>query len=116
MDKKQLINEYKQKEIEMGIIRIYNKEEGYSYVDICENLYKPFEALKFQLNMGKFKLKFKKFQEDWNRYGEEGFSFEILEKFNPSDEATDKENIEELKELLNIWIENQGEDLKLYNK
>jgi len=24
-------------------------------------------------------------------------------------------NIEELKDLLNMWIENQGESLKLYN-
>lgn len=115
MDKKQLINEYKQKEINMGIIRISNKENGYSYVDICENLYKPFEALKFQLNMGKFKLKYKKFQEDWNKYGEEGFNFEILEEFTPKEGVTSKENIEELKEFLKIWLENQGNDFKLYN-
>lgn len=115
MDKRQLINEYKQKEVEMGIIRIYNKITGYSYVEVSENLYKPFEAIKFQLNMNKLKLKYKELQEDWNKYGEEKFDFEILEKLSPKENASDKENIEELKALLNMWIENQGESLKLYN-
>lgn len=114
--KRQLINEYKQQEIEMGIIQIYNKETGYSYVDISENLYKPFETIKFQLNMGKFKLKYKKLQEDWNNYGEGGFTFEVVEKLKPNEVATDKEKIDDLKELLNIWIDSQGEGLKLYNK
>lgn len=113
-NKKELINKYKQQEIEMGIIQIYNTVNGYSYVDICTNLYKPFESIKFQLNLGKVKIK--KFQEDWTAYGEKAFEYRVVEKLKPNEGAKDKENLEELKELLNLWIESQGENLKLYNK
>jgi hypothetical protein len=47
INKKEFINKYKQKEIEMWIIEVYNTVTGYSFVDISTNLYKPFEAIKF---------------------------------------------------------------------
>jgi Uncharacterized protein conserved in bacteria len=112
--RKELINKYKEQEVEMGIIQIYNKETGYSFVDICKNLYKPFEASKFQLNLGMFKCK--ELQGDWRVYGESAFEFKVLEKLKPSEGATDKENVEELKELLKMWIESQGEDFKQYQR
>lgn len=49
----------------MGVVRIYNTINGYSYVEISDNLYKPFESIKFKLNLGKIRIK--DFQEDWNR-------------------------------------------------
>ncbi|MBE6068785.1 MAG: DUF2087 domain-containing protein [Clostridium lundense] len=112
--KKELINEYKQQEIEMGIIEIHNKATGYSFVDICKNLYKPFEGIKFQLNMGRFKVK--NLQEDWKVYGEDSFTFKIVEKLKVQEGATEKQKLDDLKELLLIWVESEGEDLKLYNK
>lgn len=112
INKKEIIKNYKQKEIEMGIIQIYNTRNGYSYVDICTNLYKPFESIKFQLNLGRFKIK--KFQEDWASYGGNAFEFKVVEKLRPNEGSTDKEKVDDLKELLNMWIESQGENLKLY--
>lgn len=111
-NKKELINKYKQQEIEMGIIQIYNTVNGYSYMDICTNLYKPFESIKFQLNLGKVKMK--KLQEDWIAYGENAFEFRVVEKLKPNEGGKDKKSVEELKELLHLWIESQGENLKLY--
>ncbi|MDG5856340.1 DUF2087 domain-containing protein [Clostridium beijerinckii] len=112
MNKKEIINNYKQQEIEMGIIQIYNTANGYSFVDICTNLYKPFESIKFQLNLGRAKSK--KLKEDWAAYGESAFEFKVVEKLESNEGATDKEKVEDLKELLNLWIENQGDNLKLY--
>ena len=112
--KKELINSYKHQEIEMGIIQISNGVTGYSYVDICTNLYKPFESIKFQLNFGRFKVK--GLQEDWNKYGEEVFTFDVVEKLKPIEGATDKEKMDDLKELLKIWVDSQGENLKLYKE
>lgn len=112
INKKELISEYKQKEIEMGIIQVYNTVNGYSMVDICTNLYKPFESIKFQLNMGK--TRFKELRDDWAAYGEKGFEFRVAEKLKPKEGATEKEKIDDLKELLNLWIESQGDNLKLY--
>ncbi|MDD7794425.1 DUF2087 domain-containing protein [Clostridium sp. 'White wine YQ'] len=110
--RKELINKYKEQEVEQGIVQIYNKETGYSFVDISKNLYKPFEAMKFQLNLGIFKCK--ELQGDWKVYGEDSFEFKVVEKLKPREGATDKENLADLKELLKMWIESQGEDLKLY--
>jgi DNA-binding CsgD family transcriptional regulator len=112
--KKELINSYKHQEIEMGIIQISNGVTGYSYVDICTNLYKPFEGIKFQLNFGRFKVK--GLQEDWNKYGEEAFTFEVVEKLKPNEGTTDKKKMDDLKELLRIWIDSQGVNLKLYKE
>lgn len=113
LDRKELINNYKQQEVEMGIIKIHNTITGYSFVDICSNLYKPFEGIKFRLNMGNFKSN--KLQEDWKTYGENAFTFEVVEKLKQIEGATEKEKIKDLKELLHIWIDSQGESLKLYN-
>lgn len=113
LNRKELINNYKQQEVEMGIIKIHNTITGYSFVDVCNNLYKPFEGIKFRLNMGKFKLK--KLQEDWKTYGENVFTFEVVEKLKQIEGATEKEKMDDLKELLEMWIDSQGENLKLYN-
>lgn len=112
INKKEIIKNYKQQEIEMGIIQIHNTGNGYSYVDICTNLYKPFESIKFQLNLGRFKIK--KLQEDWAADGENAFEFKVVEKLKPNEGSTDKEKVDDLKELLNMWIESQGENLQLY--
>lgn len=112
INKKEIIKNYKQQEIEMGIIQIYNTNNGYSYVDISTNLYKPFESIKFKLNLGRTKIK--KLQEDWAAYGENAFVFKVVEKLKPNEGSTDKEKVDDLKELLNMWIESQGENLKLY--
>ena len=114
MKRKDIINNYKQQEVEMGIIQIYNKVNGYSFVDICKNLYKPFESIKFKLSLGKIRVK--GLQEDWDRYGENAFEFKILDKLKQREEATEKETVDDLKELLNMWIDSQGDKLKLYDK
>lgn len=99
-------------EIEMGIIKIHNKVTGYSFVGICKNLYKPFEGIKFRLGTGTCKPK--KMQEDWNTYAEDSFTFEVVEKLKPKEGATEKEKVDELNELMKMWIDSQGENLKLY--
>jgi hypothetical protein len=112
MNRKELINIYKQQEVEMGIIKLHNTVTAYSFVDTCSNLYKPFEGIKFRLNTGTFKVK--KLQEDWKTYGEDGFKFEVVEKLKLKEGSTEKQKLEDLKELLQIWVNNQGESLKLY--
>lgn len=113
LNRKELINNYKRQEVDMGIIKVHNTITGYSFVDICSNLYKPFEGIKFRLNMGNFKSK--KLQEDWKTYGENAFTFEVVEKLKQIEGSTEKEKMEDLKELLHMWVDSHGERLKLYN-
>ena len=112
INRKEIINKYKHQEIEMGIIQIYNTVNGYNFVDICTNLYKPFESIKFKLNLGRIKVK--KLQDDWTAYGENVFEFKVVERLIPNEDSTDKEKVDDLKVLLNMWIESQGERLKIY--
>lgn len=112
INRKELINKYKEQEVELGIIKIQNTITGYAYVDICNNLYKPFEGIKFQLNLGRFKSK--ELQKDWKEYGETAFSFEVVEKLKTNQNESEKEKIDNLKELLDIWLESEGKDLILY--
>lgn len=112
INKKEIKDNYKLQEVEMGIIHIYNKVNGNSFVDTCTNLYKPFESIKFQLNLGKTKSK--QLKEDWKEYGEDAFEFKVVEKLKPKEGASEKEKLDELKELLKMWIESEGENLKLY--
>ncbi|GKU24395.1 DUF2087 domain-containing protein [Clostridium folliculivorans] len=112
INKKEAKDNYKLQEVEMGIIQIYNTVNGYSFVDTCTNLYKPFESIKFQLNLGKTKSK--ELKKDWKEYGEDAFEFKVVEKLKPKEGSSEKEKIEELKELLKMWIESEGENLKLY--
>ena len=44
-------------------------------------------------------------KEDFDTYGENSFEFKIVEKLKPNKICTDKEKINELKELLEIWID-----------
>jgi hypothetical protein len=60
------------------------------------------------------RAKSKKLKEDWAAHGESAFEFKVVEKLESNEGATDKEKAKDLKELLNLWIENQGENLKLY--
>ena len=112
INKKEIINNYKQQEIEMGIIQVFNTVTGYSYIDISTNLYMPFESIKFKLNLGRFKLK--QLQADWDTYGEKAFEFKVLEKLKPNEPSTDKQKTDDLKELLKTCIDNESESLNLY--
>lgn len=53
-------------------------------------------------------------QQDWDACGENAFEFKVVEKLKPNERFTDKEKVDDLKELLDMWIESQGENLKLY--
>ena len=112
INKKELINKYKNQEIEMGIIKVYNTVTGYSLVDIAMNLYKPFESIKFKLSIGRYKLK--QLQSDWDTYGEKAFKFIVVEKLKPFEPSTDKEKEDELKQFLKMYIDSKSDSLKLY--
>ncbi|WP_242984212.1 hypothetical protein [Clostridium tertium] len=51
-----------------------------------------------------------------DKYGESVFEFKVVEKLKKKEGSTEKETLYDLKELLNIWIDSQGDNLKLYKK
>jgi group I intron endonuclease len=102
MNRKELINEYKQSIKAMGIYQIRNLINGKIFLGSSKDL-------KGILNRNKFQLKNnlhinKAMQRDFNEIGEANFSFEILEHLKPK-EGMEGDYTRELKRLENMWSE-----------
>lgn len=75
--RKELKLAYKQNPPPMGVYQIKNNTNGKIFLGSSMNLSGKFNSNRFQLN---FKCHpNKELQEDWNLYGSDAFSFEILE-------------------------------------
>src|SRR5690349_9023499 len=101
--KKDLKKEYQQTDLQMGIYQIKNSVNGKIFIGAGENLPGIINSNRFQLKLGNHKNK--ALQEDWNRYGEDVFIFEILDEIQPN-LVENRNNREVLNEQLIIWLEN----------
>lgn len=98
--KKELIAQYKEMDTEAGIYQIKNLKNNKILVEATLNL-RTINGKQFQLKMGSYINK--QLQEDWNKYGEEAFVFEILEVLEEKkDVFFDKKD--ELKKLKAKWV------------
>lgn len=52
----------------------------------------------------------KELNNDWKKYGEKTFTFEVLELIKHDDNKTEKDYLEELDILEMIWLEKLKED------
>jgi hypothetical protein len=101
-NKKELINEYKNKKQIGGICKITNIKTGKILLITAPNI----EAIK---NRFEFSKKMDscincKLQNDWNKYGSDSFDFEIIEELEENNEQTAKEFNEDLNLLLEIYL------------
>ena len=102
MNKKELINKYKQTIQPMGIYQIKNMKNGKIYVGSAKDLRGKINSNKFQL---KNDLHFnKEMQNDFNEIGEERFSFDILDYLKPREDLN-YDYTEELKILEDMWLQ-----------
>src|SRR5512137_3029072 len=79
---KRLKREYQEAPREAGIFRITNTANGKIYLGSSRNLHGPLNKHRFVLSMGSHINS--ALQDDWNRFGEGAFAFEIVEKVKPS--------------------------------
>ncbi|PKM52291.1 MAG: LuxR family transcriptional regulator [Firmicutes bacterium HGW-Firmicutes-7] len=103
MDKqrrKELIEEYKQIKIYMGIFQVKNTVSGKIFVATSTNLKNKWFTLRLQLDMGRFANS--ELQKDWLKLGEEAFTYEVIEDKEVK-EDTDKNW--ELKQMEKVWLE-----------
>lgn len=114
IDKKELKKQYKQTLPPMGIYQIKNLINGKIFIGSSKNLHGKSNSYKFQLNSG---LHINRdLQEDYIKYGEQNFTFEILDTLEPKDDPAYKYD-EDLKTLEDLWLEKlQPFDEKGYNK
>ena len=114
MNKKELKKQYKQTIQPMGVYQIRNKRNGKLYIGSTKNLPGKINSHKFQL---KNDLHInREMQKEFNEIGEEGFSFDILDRLEPKEDLN-YDYTEELKTLEAMWVEKlQPFNEKGYNK
>jgi hypothetical protein len=99
--RKELVRQYKEIKIEAGVYQIRNIKNQKIFVDSTPNL-KTMNGKRLMLSGGVHKNN--KLQEEWNKYGEEAFLFEVLEVLKEKEDVYfDVKG--ELKHLEKKWIE-----------
>jgi len=99
MDKKEIINQYKNRKQTGGVFAIKNTLSGKWYVDSAPDT----EAAKNRFEfMGD---SFIKIANDYKSQKGEGFVFEVLDELQKGDSQTDKEFQDDLSMLKSIWLE-----------
>lgn len=89
--KKELLEDWKNRRPEMGVISIVCKPTGDLFLGVSKDTSADFNSIRFKLATSWYPNK--KLQALWNEYGNDGFEFSVLEKLkyeNPSDDYTDK--------------------------
>jgi hypothetical protein len=94
---------YKETPPPMGVFAIRNQANGKVALGIALNAQGMLNRLRFELTQN-MHSKYPGLQEDWNRYGPERFTFEVLDTLKPQDEPRDNP-MEELKVLEALWLE-----------
>ncbi|MBP3520834.1 MAG: GIY-YIG nuclease family protein [Oscillospiraceae bacterium] len=100
MDKAQrkaMIEEWKNRSPEMGVIALRCRETGESFLGASKNIPAEFNGLRVKLSSGTYPNK--KLSALWKQYGEEGFEFLVLERAECEDPTKDyTAKLEELRE------------------
>lgn len=107
--RKELVQQYKDIPVRKGVYRITNRETGRILFGSSVNLAGAFNLVRFGLQTGLHQNK--QLQEDWNRIGEDGFRFEILEELKPLESGLPRKRKDEL-ELLEAMEKRWGDQLR----
>jgi group I intron endonuclease len=100
--RQEIKREYRERKIPAGIFQVRNVANGKVLLGSSLNLEGPLNGHKFMLKMGRHRNS--ALQDDWNKYGEDRFLFEILEVVKVKDDPNF--NLEDEMTLLEqIWLE-----------
>lgn len=100
----ELKQNYKEKPPEMGVYAVRNRANGKVLVGTSVNLPGIINRTRFALTTGGYRTH-PALQEDWNRYGADSFTFEVLDVLPPSEEPRTTDPKEELAVLESLWLE-----------
>lgn len=112
--KKELKTLYKETPRPTGIYQIRNITNGKLFLGSSLNLDGSVNSNRFQLKMGSHRNI--QLQQDWQTFGEEAFTFEVLEQLKPADIQSPecREKLSKLEEQWLLKLQPYGE--KGYNK
>ena len=109
--KKELLAEYKVREITGAVYSIKNKVNGKVLLLYTVNLEGSKNRFAFSQKMGGCENL--KLREDWKSFGANAFIFEVMEELKMGDGQTQKEFQNDLKILYSLWLE-KIEPTKMY--
>lgn len=113
--KKELKLQYKQTKPQMGIFIIRSKVNNKCYLQSTQDLRGVMNGAKVRLmsNMHPYK----ELQKEWNEYGADNFTIEILENLQYDKDESKTDYTEDLALLQMIWEEKLAkEDMEFYKK
>ena len=98
----ELRRSYKEAPRQAGIFQVKNCKNGKILLGSSTNLHGPFNRIRFELSAGSHDNS--ALQDDWNQFGPDSFTFEILEVVKPSEDPAFCLQ-DELTLLEQIWLE-----------
>lgn len=102
MNRKELVREYKESKLPMGLFQIKNTINGKLLVGSSQNLPGMLNRMRWQMESGGHPNR--ALQQDWNQHGAGAFTFEVLDELkHPVQE--DYDPTKDLEELLALWLE-----------
>ena len=84
LNRKEIIRKYKETPLPSGVFRVRNNVSMKSFVGSSPNLPGMLNRQRFQLERGSHPDV--DLQKDWDAFGSDAFTFEILDEIEPSDE------------------------------
>ena len=103
MDRSELKRAYKEAKHPMGVYCIKNLQNDTVFVGFATDLQARINRHKAELSFGNHRNN--ELQKIWNALGESAFKFEVLDELAPEENTRTNPN-EELKVLLDMWIQN----------
>ncbi|MBN2008581.1 metalloregulator ArsR/SmtB family transcription factor [candidate division KSB1 bacterium] len=102
-NKKQLKEQYKEMKIPKGILKIENTANGKVFLVATNNLLAAINRQRATLKLNSNRNV--ELQNDWNTFGAEQFTFEILDQLEESDDDSPARAAKELALLLEMWLD-----------
>lgn len=108
--RKDLISQYKEREMTGGVYQIKNTTSGRLYLDATTDIASIRNRFEFSVKTGS--CVYMKLQKDWAEHGAGSFTFETLEELKKTDTQTSASFKADVELLKSMWLEKMsGKDL-----
>jgi hypothetical protein len=106
--KKELKEQYKNRSVIGGVYCIRCNGNGRMWIKSAKNLYGQKNRFEFSVMINSCPEA--DMYSEWSQYGAKTFSFDVLEEIEKQETQTDREFIEDIGILLEMWIEKQQQE------